>query len=80
MQCPKYRSDNPETQRFCAECGTKLITAKDISISATKTLKTPQASKGKTIAEKYEILKIPRSTIKNQQETYALSRAGYYLL
>ncbi|UCC41266.1 MAG: zinc-ribbon domain-containing protein [Candidatus Aminicenantes bacterium] len=56
MKCPKCQSDNPDTSLFCAECGTKLITTEDISISLTKALKIPQVSKGKTIADKYKIL------------------------
>jgi len=25
MKCPKCRTDNPETNKFCPECGTKFI-------------------------------------------------------
>jgi serine/threonine protein kinase/tetratricopeptide (TPR) repeat protein len=53
MKCPKCNSDNPDSQRFCGECGTKLQPAKDISLSRTKTLKTPSS---KIIAGKYQIL------------------------
>jgi len=24
MKCPKCHTDNPDTQRFCGECGTQL--------------------------------------------------------
>jgi hypothetical protein len=38
--------DNPDSVKFCGECGTHLGQAKDTSI--TKTLQRPQAIPGKT--------------------------------
>lgn len=54
IRCPKCNADNPDTQKFCGECGTHLRAAKDTSI--TKTLQKPLASPGKVIAGKYKIL------------------------
>ena len=41
MKCPKCQSDNPETLKFCGECGTQLPSAEDTEVSQTKTLETP---------------------------------------
>ena len=42
-------TNNPDTNKFCGDCGTQLS-----SLSVTKTLQTPPTSTGKTIAGKYE--------------------------
>jgi len=52
IKCPKCSSDNPDSQKFCGECGALLESAKDITV--TKTLKTPVLTK--TIAGKYQLL------------------------
>jgi hypothetical protein len=41
MKCPKCYSDNPDTSRFCADCGTKLPLPKEIQVSQTETLQIP---------------------------------------
>ena len=41
MKCPKCHSDNPESSRFCADCGAELPPSKEISVSQTETLETP---------------------------------------
>jgi len=51
MKCPKCKAENPDTKQFCGDCGTQLS-----SLSVTKTLQTPPASSGQTIAGKYKIL------------------------
>ena len=41
MKCPKCHSKNPDTSRFCAECGTQLLPSpEEISVSHTETLET----------------------------------------
>ena len=50
-KCPKCNADSPDTKQYCGDCGTQLS-----SVSVTKTLQTPPASLGKTIAGKYKIL------------------------
>jgi non-specific serine/threonine protein kinase len=52
VKCPKCNTGNPDTQKFCGDCGAPLGPSGDISV--TKTLKTPKPSK--TIAGKYQIL------------------------
>lgn len=56
-QCPKCEAENPDTQSFCGDCGTQLISSKDIP-AQTKTLVTPpqELSRGTTIAGRYEII------------------------
>jgi len=69
MKCPRCRADNPESLKFCGECGTKL----DISspsqqagrhpspadrVSFTKTLEitTEELSRGTVFAGRYEVI------------------------
>ncbi len=56
IKCPKCRTENPETQKFCGECAAPLRPSEDISF--TKTLEIPirDLAKGSTIAGRYEIL------------------------
>jgi len=57
MKCPKCKSDNPETASFCADCGTQLPEAEEIS-APTKTLETPreELTTGSTFAGRYQII------------------------
>jgi len=56
IKCPKCQSDNPETAAFCAECGTRLISTRDVEV--TETLETPkeELSTGSTFAGRYQII------------------------
>jgi serine/threonine-protein kinase len=58
MKCPKCNSDNPDTQQFCGKCGTKLVPAKDIPASSTKSFETPRAelTTGSVFAGRYKIV------------------------
>jgi serine/threonine protein kinase/Tfp pilus assembly protein PilF len=58
MKCPECQADNPETQRFCGECGTQIIASEDDSVSLTKTLETPseELTTGSTFADRYQII------------------------
>jgi uncharacterized membrane protein YvbJ len=53
-KCPKCNADDPNISRFCADCGTKIVSMEDISV--TKTIQEAIASPGKTVARKYIIL------------------------
>jgi serine/threonine-protein kinase len=57
-ECPKCHSNNPDTQRFCGECGTQLPSPEEISASQTKTLETPvqELARGTTFADRYEFM------------------------
>jgi len=58
MKCPKCHSDNPDTKRFCGECGTQLLPAEGIEVSPTKTLEIPkeELTTGLTFAGRYQII------------------------
>ena len=55
-KCPKCQTDNPDTLKFCGECGIQLPSLKDIEV--TKTIETPkeELTRGTTFAERYEII------------------------
>ena len=57
-QCPKCKSDNPDTDKFCGECGTQLILADKADPSFTRTLETPveDMPRGTLFADRYEII------------------------
>jgi serine/threonine protein kinase len=54
--CPKCHADNPDTLKFCKECGTQLLPAEEITV--TKTMETPveELTRGATFAGRYEIV------------------------
>jgi serine/threonine protein kinase/Tfp pilus assembly protein PilF len=56
--CPRCRADNPETQRFCGECGTVLMTGGQASPLPTETLRTPvhELATGSTFAGRYQVI------------------------
>jgi len=58
LKCPKCHSDNPDTSRFCSECGTQIIATEEILPSPTKTMETPreELSTGATFADRYQII------------------------
>ncbi|MCK4264056.1 MAG: zinc-ribbon domain-containing protein [Candidatus Aminicenantes bacterium] len=35
IKCPKCHNDNPDSAKFCGECGTQLGPVKDISVTKT---------------------------------------------
>ena len=54
IKCPKCQYDNPDTQRFCGDCGTQL---KPVN-TETRTLRTPakDSTIGEIVSEKYKLL------------------------
>ena len=56
MKRPKCQAENPDTQRFCGECGTQLFSPSDIPV--TKTIQAPKVdlTTGSTFAERYQII------------------------
>jgi hypothetical protein len=57
IKCPKCQSDNPDTLKFCGECGTQLIPKEEIPASLTKTLETPteELTRGTTFESKFPL-------------------------
>ncbi len=55
-KCPKCQTDNPDTLKFCGECGTQLPSLKAIEV--TKTIETPveEYPRGSTFADRYKII------------------------
>jgi len=58
IKCSKCHFDNPETQKFCGECGTSLPSSKDIRPEVTETLQTPikELTTGSTFAGRYQVI------------------------
>jgi serine/threonine protein kinase/Tfp pilus assembly protein PilF len=57
VKCPKCQIDNPDTQRFCGDCGTQLPVSEDIPIP-TQTIEAPkeELTTGSTFARRYQII------------------------
>ena len=58
VKCPECQHENPDTQSFCGDCGTRLAPFKDIP-ELTGTVKTPspQFGPGTSLAGRYEIIR-----------------------
>jgi len=61
MKCPKCKVDNPDTGKFCGECGTQITPIEEAQPPSTKTIETPNALKeelatGATFASRYQII------------------------
>jgi tetratricopeptide (TPR) repeat protein len=57
-KCPKCHFDNPDTPRFCGECGTQLAALEDPYISKTLTLETKsdELTRGTVFAGRFELI------------------------
>ncbi|MBP1768706.1 MAG: serine/threonine protein kinase with repeat, partial [Candidatus Aminicenantes bacterium] len=57
VKCPKCLSENPDTLKFCGECGTQLIPSEKIP-PRTETLETSvqELRRGSVLAGRYEII------------------------
>jgi serine/threonine protein kinase/Tfp pilus assembly protein PilF len=55
--CPKCQAENPDTVKFCGECGTNLSVSEEIS-APTKTIETTkeELKRGSIFAGRYEII------------------------
>jgi serine/threonine-protein kinase len=58
MKCPKCHLDNPDTVKFCGECGTNITSADDSQPAITQTIETPreELTTGSTFAGRYQII------------------------
>jgi serine/threonine protein kinase/Tfp pilus assembly protein PilF len=55
-KCPKCNTDNPDTLKFCGECGTQLPSIKDIDVTETIEAPKGELTRGTTLANRYEII------------------------
>ena len=57
-RCPACHAGNPESVKFCGECGTPLSLTKEHTPAVTETLKTPihELTTGATLAGRYQII------------------------
>jgi serine/threonine protein kinase/tetratricopeptide (TPR) repeat protein len=55
-KCPKCNAENPDTLKFCGECGTQLPSLEKINV--TETMETPkeELTTGSTFAGRYQII------------------------
>ncbi len=58
MKCPKCQAENPESAKFCGECGTAFLPAKEPVSMATETLRTPvkELPRGTLFAGRFEVI------------------------
>jgi len=58
VTCPKCHSDNPETLKFCNECGTSLPPPRDIHSQVMETIQTSvrELTTGSTFAGRYQVI------------------------
>jgi serine/threonine protein kinase/Tfp pilus assembly protein PilF len=58
VTCPKCRFDNPETQKFCGDCGTPLPPSKATPPDVTETIQSAgkELTTGSTFAGRYQII------------------------
>jgi serine/threonine protein kinase len=58
MKCPKCQTENPDTVKFCGECGSNITSPDGAHPSITKTIETPreELTTGSTFAGRYQII------------------------
>jgi TolB-like protein/Tfp pilus assembly protein PilF len=55
-KCPKCNTDNPDTLKFCGECGTQLSSLEDIEVTETMEAPKEELSTGSLFAGRYQII------------------------
>jgi serine/threonine protein kinase/Tfp pilus assembly protein PilF len=56
IKCPKCNTNNPDTVKFCGECGTQLPFLEDIEVTETIEAPKEELTRGTTFAGRYEII------------------------
>jgi len=56
VKCPKCQTENPDTLRFCGDCGTQLPSLKDVEVTETMEAPREELTRGTTFAGRYEII------------------------
>ncbi|UCE40384.1 MAG: protein kinase [Candidatus Aminicenantes bacterium] len=54
--CPNCKTNNPDTLKFCGECGTQLPSIEDIEVTETIEAPKEELTRGATFAGRYEII------------------------
>ncbi len=56
LKCPKCNTNNPNTLKFCGECGTQLPSLEDIAVTETMETHMEELTTGSTFASRYQII------------------------
>jgi tetratricopeptide (TPR) repeat protein/tRNA A-37 threonylcarbamoyl transferase component Bud32 len=81
VECPKCQTDNPDTQRFCGDCGTQLPSPEKIAVTETIEAPKEELTTGSNFAGRYQIVekigkggmgKVYKAQDKKIKETVAL--------
>ncbi len=56
INCPKCQTENPDTLKFCGECGTRLSFSEDIAVTETIEAPREELTTGSTFAGRYQII------------------------
>ncbi len=56
IKCPKCQHENPDTQSFCGDCGTKLIPINGSEVTVTLETSKEELVRGSIFANRYEII------------------------
>jgi tetratricopeptide (TPR) repeat protein/tRNA A-37 threonylcarbamoyl transferase component Bud32 len=56
IKCPKCKTNNPDSLKFCGECGTQLPSLQEIEVTETIEAPKEELSRGTTLADRYEII------------------------
>jgi len=55
-KCPKCQTDNPDTLKFCGECGTHLLSPKEVDVTETIEAPREELTTGSTFARRKQII------------------------
>jgi tetratricopeptide (TPR) repeat protein/tRNA A-37 threonylcarbamoyl transferase component Bud32 len=56
IKCPKCKTNNPDTVKFCGGCGTQFPSPRDIEVTETMEASKEELTRGTTFADRYEII------------------------
>jgi serine/threonine protein kinase/Tfp pilus assembly protein PilF len=56
IECPKCQTENPDTLKFCGECGTRLPSSGEIAVTETIVAPREELTTGSTFAGRYQII------------------------
>jgi serine/threonine protein kinase/tetratricopeptide (TPR) repeat protein len=56
IKCSRCHTDNPDTLKYCGECGTQLLSQEGIAVTQTIEISKDELARGSTFANRYEII------------------------